>query len=298
MTSPALNSQSPTTSGSSELFVPASASPSPTDNHLSYPAPSTSEVPSSLAAQPRPLLRERLYVGNLHHSVDEYTLLQVFTKFGKVSKLDYLFHKTGPMKGKPRGYAFVEYSDPNDADKALAIANDKLLRGRKLVITHAHQAPLDYAGPHGSRFRRGVSEAGKPTTLSLLKSAATGRSDATGAKIAKMEAKLRQMEQSASSSSTASTASIHPSLPSKPVQSALAPSAHSSTSSTFHRQSSGRMSSQRKNQLPLPSLPLTNPARPSASTLALAQLPVTSPRTEPSKKASLAGVLIMKKKDK
>lgn len=41
--------------------------------------------------------------------MDRYALLQVFTKFGKVSKLDFLFHKAGPNKGKPRGYAFLEY---------------------------------------------------------------------------------------------------------------------------------------------------------------------------------------------
>jgi hypothetical protein len=40
-----------------------------------------------------------------------YALLQIFSKFGKVTKLDYLFHKTGALKGKPRGYAFVEYGN-------------------------------------------------------------------------------------------------------------------------------------------------------------------------------------------
>lgn len=62
-----------------------------------------------------------------------------------------------------------------DAQKALERANDKLLRGRKLVITHAHQAPLDQGGHN--RPRRIMSEAGKPTTLSLLKSASTGRAN-------------------------------------------------------------------------------------------------------------------------
>lgn len=52
----------------------------------------------------------RLYVGNLASSVDEYALMQVCAKLGKIAKLDYLFHKTGPQKGKPRGYAFVEYA--------------------------------------------------------------------------------------------------------------------------------------------------------------------------------------------
>lgn len=42
-----------------------------------------------------------------------YTLLQLFIKYGKVAKLDFLFHKSGPLKGKPRGYAFVEYSNAN-----------------------------------------------------------------------------------------------------------------------------------------------------------------------------------------
>ena len=50
-------------------------------------------------------------MGNLSPTVDEYTLLQVFSKFGKIAKLDLMFHKTGVLKGKPRGYAFVEFVD-------------------------------------------------------------------------------------------------------------------------------------------------------------------------------------------
>lgn len=42
-------------------------------------------------------------------NVSRYALLQVFTKFGKIAKLDFLFHKSGVNKGKPRGYAFVEF---------------------------------------------------------------------------------------------------------------------------------------------------------------------------------------------
>ena len=60
---------------------------------------------SSAAGKP-----DRLYVGNLSPSVDEYTLIQVFQKYGQITKLDFMFHKTGVLKGKPRGYAFVEFS--------------------------------------------------------------------------------------------------------------------------------------------------------------------------------------------
>lgn len=45
-----------------------------------------------------------------HVSRSRYTLIQIFSKFGNLSRLDYLFHKSGPLRGKPRGYAFVEYA--------------------------------------------------------------------------------------------------------------------------------------------------------------------------------------------
>jgi len=174
--------------------------------HLSYPSyDSESATPVASSSQQKQLHQDRLYIGNLHHSVDEYSLLQVFSKFGKISHLDFLFHKTGTLKGKPRGYAFVQYANKDDALKALTMANEKLLRGRKLVVTYAHQAPLDQGGSFGgSKARKGVSEAGRPTALSLLKSTGggSGRSDGTKNKIAMMEAKLRQMERTPATAST------------------------------------------------------------------------------------------------
>lgn len=55
---------------------------------------------------------KRLFVGNLGESVDEYTLVHFLSKHGKIAKFDYLFHRAGPKKGKPKGYAFVEYYTP------------------------------------------------------------------------------------------------------------------------------------------------------------------------------------------
>ncbi|KAG1733852.1 uncharacterized protein EDB91DRAFT_1251160 [Suillus paluster] len=123
--------------------------------HLWFPEP---EAPEPVVAIPQAsgsssLLRDRLYIGNLHPTVDEYALLQVFTKFGKVSKLDFLFHKTGPNKGKPRGYAFLQYLHEGDAQTALESISGKLFRGRKLVVTFAHQAPLEQPG--------GIRQAGR-----------------------------------------------------------------------------------------------------------------------------------------
>lgn len=88
------------------------------EDHLSYPAPSVAALapePKTQSEKPRKLLSDRLYIGNLHPTADEYTVLRTFNKFGKVTKLDFLFHKSGPFKGKPRGFAFIEYSKPEHA---------------------------------------------------------------------------------------------------------------------------------------------------------------------------------------
>jgi hypothetical protein len=177
--------------------------------HLWFPEPEAQEqvITTPQASASSSLLRDRLYIGNLHPTVDEYALLQVFTKFGKVSKLDFLFHKTGPNKGKPRGYAFLQYLHEGDAQTALENINGKLLRGRKLTVTFAHQAPLEQSG--GSRqVGRARRVDARPTTLSMMKSGIHTRSEGTDSKIAMMEAKLRQME--------SSTTNPFDSLPPKP----------------------------------------------------------------------------------
>ncbi|KAG1787585.1 uncharacterized protein HD556DRAFT_1408412 [Suillus plorans] len=181
--------------------------------HLWFPEPEAQEQAIAIpqASNSSSQLRDRLYIGNLHPTVDEYALLQIFTKFGKVSKLDFLFHKTGPNKGKPRGYAFIQYLHESDAQTALENINGRLLRGRKLAVTFAYQAPLEQ--PSGSRqVGRARRIDARPTTLSMIKSGIHTRSEGTDNKIATMEAKLRQME--------SSTTDSFNSLPPKPPPSA------------------------------------------------------------------------------
>uniref|UniRef100_A0A3B5LFA3 RRM domain-containing protein n=1 Tax=Xiphophorus couchianus TaxID=32473 RepID=A0A3B5LFA3_9TELE len=39
-----------------------------------------------------------------------YHLVKLLEKFGKVKQFDFLFHKSGPLEGQPRGYCFVNFS--------------------------------------------------------------------------------------------------------------------------------------------------------------------------------------------
>lgn len=95
-----------------------------------------------------------------------------------------------------------------DARTALENINGKLLRGRKLVVTFAHQAPLEQHGGIRQAVRARRIDA-RPTTLSMMKSGIHTRPEGTDNKIAMMEAKLRQME----SSSTSSVNSLPPKPP-------------------------------------------------------------------------------------
>ncbi|KAI0251047.1 hypothetical protein BJV78DRAFT_1214050 [Lactifluus subvellereus] len=266
-------------------------------SHLTYPSLEAEASTSTLLAPsppPRELLKNRLYVGNLHPTVDEYTLIQIFSKFGNLSRLDYLFHKSGPLRGKPRGYAFVEYAREADAAAALEAANGKVLRGRHITVTYAHQAPLDvypglrrassHAQPQQQQQQQQQQQpphlhhhdAGRPTTLSLLKSAPARTK--TDDKIAQMEAKLLQLAQ-APPTGTQPRAPAHPSLPAKPGTRPQGATARTAPA-------------------PTPSIPPPLPRVPKPPSPLPA--PPSAPRAAPPRKSNpgLKGVKIVRRKDK
>jgi len=173
-----------------------------------------------------------------------------------------------------------------EANKALAKANEKLLRGRKLVVTFAQQAPSDQIGSlsSGSKPRRGMMDTSKPTTLSLLKTGMGTKQAGMNDKIAMMEAKLRQMEASRTAlEASHSSLPSHPSLPAKP---ALATPAEFATTSQPQRV--------KRPAKPLPSLPIL-PKLPRAES-SVPQLVTPVPRQE--RKAGIPGVKITKGKEK
>lgn len=135
----------------------------------------------------------RLYVGNLAASVDEYALLKAFERFGKLKKLDFLFHKTGPQRGQPRGYAFIEYEQASDAAKALNALTSRAgatLRGRRLTVAYASERPEFEVDLRHRRHLAAPDE--HRTALSATLAASTPLS--VEARIAQMEAQLASIE--------------------------------------------------------------------------------------------------------
>ena len=62
---------------------------------------------------------KNLYVGNLPHSTTEAELRGVFEAHGAVEKVSLV---TDRETGRSRGFAFVEMTNPAEADKAIAHA--------------------------------------------------------------------------------------------------------------------------------------------------------------------------------
>lgn len=76
----------------------------------------------------------QLYVGNLDRTVTEYHMVQLMKPYGKVVMQEFMWHKSGPNRGMPRGYCFVEYATKAEAERAKKALHQKLFRGRPLVV--------------------------------------------------------------------------------------------------------------------------------------------------------------------
>jgi RNA recognition motif-containing protein len=96
---------------------------------------------------------KKLYVGNLPFTADESTLRAHFEGDGR--KVDSVKIMMDRETGRSRGFAFVEMSSPEDAEKAIAALNNKDFMGRPLMINEAReQAPRvgGFGGPRPSGF--------------------------------------------------------------------------------------------------------------------------------------------------
>src|SRR6202167_456872 len=97
---------------------------------------------------------KNLYVGNLPHSTTEAELRGFFESHGAVEKASIVMDRE---TGRSRGFAFVEMTNPGEADKAVAALNRTDLGGRALKINEAK--PKTHAprggGGGGKRFGRG-----------------------------------------------------------------------------------------------------------------------------------------------
>jgi len=76
----------------------------------------------------------RLFVGNLSYRSLENDLQDYFSQAGVVTSCNLMLDK---YTGKSRGFAFIEYSTPDEANKAVELFHNKEFQGRQLTVNIA-----------------------------------------------------------------------------------------------------------------------------------------------------------------
>ncbi len=76
----------------------------------------------------------KLFVGNVDFNVTENDLHDAFAAHGTVVEANLVVDRAS---GRPRGFAFVTMSSPEEAQKAIAALNGKELGGRALNVSIA-----------------------------------------------------------------------------------------------------------------------------------------------------------------
>lgn len=80
----------------------------------------------------------KLYVGNLPYEVGEADLQQLFASAGNVETVNVM---RDMATGRARGFAFVEMSTDDEAQKAISLLNEHSLGGRNLTVNEARPKP-------------------------------------------------------------------------------------------------------------------------------------------------------------
>lgn len=84
----------------------------------------------------------KIYVGNLPFSTLEADLRGLFEQYGTVQTVSIVMDR---MTGRPRGFAFVEMPNDDEARNAISKTNGFMADGRPLVVNEARPGP----GPGG-----------------------------------------------------------------------------------------------------------------------------------------------------
>jgi RNA recognition motif-containing protein len=97
-------------------------------------------------------MSSNLYVGNLSFDVETKELEELFTPYGEVVSANVI---TDRQTGRPRGFAFVEMGQSEDATKAIEALDGKEHKGRNLTVNVAKPKNENSRGGNGGGNRRG-----------------------------------------------------------------------------------------------------------------------------------------------
>jgi len=89
-----------------------------------------------------------IFVGNLSYQATQADLQSAFGAYGSVERINVV---TDRETGQPRGFAFVEMSDSEAAQNAIAHLNGAELHGRAMNVNEARPKPAGGGGGYGGQ---------------------------------------------------------------------------------------------------------------------------------------------------
>jgi cold-inducible RNA-binding protein len=91
---------------------------------------------------------KNIFVGNLSFGATEQSVRTLFETHGAVDRVNIV---TDRDSGQPRGFGFVEMSNDNEGNKAIAALNGKDLDGRALNVNEARAKTERSGGGYGQK---------------------------------------------------------------------------------------------------------------------------------------------------
>ncbi len=90
---------------------------------------------------------KNIFVGNLDFATSDSSVRTMFERYGTVDRVNLV---TDRDTGRSRGFAFVEMSNTEEADKAIAGLNGADFEGRALNVNEARPKPQGGGGGRGN----------------------------------------------------------------------------------------------------------------------------------------------------
>ena len=129
----------------------------------------------------------RLYVGNLPYSATDEDLNELFSRAGAVANVHVMRDQA---TGRARGFAFVEMTTDEGAQKAIDELHEYQMDGRALVVNEARPKP---SGGGGGGFGGGVWNSNAPSCGPSPRAVVTKKSTASPTSLRRLSWVMRRL---------------------------------------------------------------------------------------------------------
>lgn len=116
-----------------------------------------SSRPEYAVGKGEPVITSKIFVGNLNYETTKEELEALLAEVGEIKDV---YLPSDRVTGRPRGFAFVEFSSPEEAEEAIERFNDHELAGRKLRVNPAESRPRRAPSSGGYNFGPSYGEGG------------------------------------------------------------------------------------------------------------------------------------------